>query len=273
MPQGTWLGPLSFVVLINDLLVSCPSDKYVDDTTLSELLITHPPSSSMSQYIQQLLQWSANNFMAVNRSKTKEMLLEPISSYPPDHLSIDGIQIERVLSFKLLGVHVSSDMRWDAHIDSICSKVNSKLYFLKQLKRAGLLAHDLRKFYITAIRPVLEYACVVWHHGITQRHTDRLEALQKRAIRIIFPPTFGMPYTNALFYSDLQSLYDRRVELSKKFFDKICQPDSCLNNLLPPKRDPEVLAKLRHAHTYPIPLIRTDKYCSFINYALAHFQH
>lgn len=60
-------------------------------------------------------------------------------------------------------------------------------------------------FYTTVIRPVLEYASVVWHHSITAAQTDRLEALQKRAIRIISPVVYDMPYHIALLFLNLQS--------------------------------------------------------------------
>ena len=65
------------------------------------------------------------------------------------------------------------------------SKVSSRLYFLKQLKRTGVSSDDLLYFYTVVIRPVFEYACVVWHHNLTASQSDKLESLQKRALRII----------------------------------------------------------------------------------------
>jgi len=55
MPQGSWLGPLSFLVLINDLSAGCSMVKYVDDSTLSELLPSNSQASSMIQFLEQLL--------------------------------------------------------------------------------------------------------------------------------------------------------------------------------------------------------------------------
>ena len=228
----------------------------------------------MSHYTDQLVQWSANNLMKINYSKTKEMLLGRITSNPPPALTIEGNTIERVDCFKLLGVIISSDLRWGPHVDNICSKVNSKLYTLKQLKRAGLSADDLLRFYITAVRPILEYGCVVWHHGLTQAQSDRLESLQKRALRIIFDNlVIDMPYQFALSLSKLTTLSDRRTSLGKSFFNKICQPGACLHNLLPPPRDPDLLARSRHPNIYPIPINHVNHYCSFLSYALAHYQN
>ena len=64
----------------------------------------------------------------------------------------------------------------------------------------------------------------------------------------------------------------RREELSNSFFREICNPNSCLNYLLPPKRDTLVTSRLRAATPYPRPTLRTKKYCSFINYGLSHYQ-
>ena len=272
-PQGTWLGPLAFVTLINDLSLPCSVHKFIDDTTLSETL-TPSSTSNMVSITEQLSQWSSRNYMVINHNKTKEILFGSINySNPPPPLNIDGHSVERVNTFKLLGIYISGDFRWDAQIDALCQKVNTKLYFLKQLKRAGLSPNDLLCFYSTAIRPVLEYACVVWHHGLTKTQSDRLEALQKRAVRIIWGDIIkGMPYQLALSLCHLDSLYERRIKISRSFFEAICSVDSCIHHLLPPKRDQSILARLRSASTYPIPLVKTNRYCSFVNYALLHYQ-
>jgi len=80
----------------------------------------------------------------------------------------------------LIGVHILSIC-----INAVCSKASSGLYFLKQLKRAEVSSDDLLYFYTVVIRPVFEYACVVWHHNLTASQSDKLESLQKRALRII----------------------------------------------------------------------------------------
>ena len=81
------------------------------------------------------------------------------------------------------------------------------------------------------IRSVLEYGSVVWHHHLTHAQSDKLEALQKRAVRIILYP-FTLPYITALGYLKLKSLKHRRTEADKKFFNSIFQPDSSLHHLL-----------------------------------------
>lgn len=271
-PQGTWMGPLAFVAIIDDLQPSCSVHKFIDDTTLTEILVDN--SSHMDRFAGELELWSSNNYMVINYKKTKELILGNLKKHtviPP--LIIGGHPIERVSCFKLLGVTITDDLRWEVHIESISSKVNSRLYFLKQLKRAGLSTDDLRCFYTTVVRPVLEYACVVWHHGLTRAQCDQLEALQKRAIRIIYGPiVVSMPYNSALYFSNLDALGYRRASIGKSFFKEIIQPTSCLHHLLPPRRDPLLFAKLRHPKEYEVPRLRTARYCSSIHYGLVHYQ-
>ena len=159
-------------------------------------------------------------------------------------------------------------LRWETHIDYIMSKAVSRLYFLKQLKRAGLPSSHLSHFYITVIRPILEYASPLWHPTLTKSQAERLEAVQRRAINIIFGYSSPTPYFAILALAGIPSLQARRLDLSKRFFRKICQPTSCLHHLLPPPRDPAVTSRLRKSTLYPRPILRTKRYCSTINYAL-----
>jgi len=66
MRQGSWLGPLTFLVLINDLIIECRVHKFIDDTTLTETLLSRPHTSIMQTYVDQLEAWTANNHMIIN---------------------------------------------------------------------------------------------------------------------------------------------------------------------------------------------------------------
>jgi len=79
MTQGSWLGPLSFLVLINDLSTGCPVRKYVDDTTLSEVLPPKQLTSNMETYLHNVIDWATLNDMQLNTAKTKEMFLGPVA--------------------------------------------------------------------------------------------------------------------------------------------------------------------------------------------------
>jgi len=133
------------------------------DTTITEILSARQTPSVKDDNVHYLVNWSRSNKMLINYTKTKEVILGNAKSNPLPSLLIEGKKkIERVSSFKLLGVHISDDFRWENHINAVCTKVLSRLYLLKQLKRAGVSSDDLLYFYTVVIRPVFEYACVVW---------------------------------------------------------------------------------------------------------------
>ena len=114
---------------------------------------------------------------------------------------------------------VSDILRWNAHVESICKKAATLLYFLKQLKLAKVPPKDMLLFYTTCICPVLEYACPVFHHSLPQYLSNEMERLQKGTLRIIQPV---LSYV-AL---DITSLYERRKSLSNALFDQIVRDQS-----------------------------------------------
>jgi len=102
--------------------------------------------------------------------------------------------------------HIDSSFSWSTHIDHVIKKATARLYFLKQLNRAGLSSSHLLHFYITVIRSVLEYCAPVWHYAITKAQSESLEPVQKCAVHIVHNLTRGMPYSSMLFYSNFSSL-------------------------------------------------------------------
>lgn len=274
MPQGSLLGPLSFLIQIDDLAPGCSTHKYVDDITMSEILATANSPSHMANFLHAVMLWADKNDMIINTNKTKELVIGPWGQH---NLTLTPLQtdqgtVERVYDFKLLGVHIDSTLTWTKHIDYITKKATKRLYFLKVLKRAGLPSDHLLHYYTAVIRPVLEYCSCIWHHNIPNKLSLQVESIQKRAIKIIFETTRNMHYSSSLYYADLPSLQQRRDQQARNFFNQILQPKSSLHCLLPPPRDKSLIAKLRVPRKYPVLASRTKKYQSFINFALLHYQ-
>jgi hypothetical protein len=270
MPQGSFLGPLTFIILIDSLRATCLTHKFVDDTTMSEIL-SKGASSNMQTIVDDIVKQASQDAMNVNGKKTKEMLIGPINKNPPPPLTLEGTVVDRVRTFKLLGVHVADDLKWQQHVDAIASKTASRLYYLKLLKRSGASVDDLLCFYTTVVRPILEYASPVWHSGLTVGQSDTLESLQKRALTIIF---CNSDYATTLTLSGLPTLKSRREQLTFKFFhNSILNNNSCLHYLLPEQRNPDILNKLRSAKQIEPFRTRTEKFKnSFLPYCLLNCQ-
>ena len=97
--------------------------------------------------------------------------------------------------------------------------------------------------------------------SLTGEQSNTLEAVQRRALRIIFGKGFCIGLHNQ---AGLDSLASRRESLSIKFFEQILQPSSCLHYLLPPTRDPELISRLRHPRLYEPPKTRTQRFKKLI---------
>ena len=118
-------------------LNQCVVHKFIDDTTLTEIPLKGNESahSRMLQYLDNLLAWSTNNCMVINSKKTKEMILGTANKSPPPLRTISNSPVERVTCFKLLGINICNDLRWDAHVDALCSKVASRLAVLSKVSQ------------------------------------------------------------------------------------------------------------------------------------------
>ena len=234
VPQGTKLGPWLFAIMINDLEVAdIDLCKYVDDTTISETVLKHEASSVQSQVDEFTRKSTANKFQ-LNEEKCKELQItfaRPGRTFTPVY--VNNKPIEVVPSAKILGIRITNDLKWNTHISEIVKKVSTTLFFLCQLKRTKICTKDLLTFYLTCVRPVMEYACPVFHDSLPNYLCEDLEKLQKRALHIIFPT---LPYAEALVEAGVDSLFNRRQILTTKLFNDIVNDESHkLYQLLPSK--------------------------------------
>ena len=160
-----------------------------------------------------------------------------------------------ISSAKVLGVIISSDLKWSAHINSITTKAAKRLYLLRQLKHACIAHNDLVRFHCSAIRPVLEYACQVFHCNLPLYLSDEIERIQRRALRIIF---LGWNYNEGLAKAGLPALYDRRRTLCKDLFNTIAHGSHKLSHLLPTRS--QQIYNVRSGRTFTAPMCKTNKF-------------
>ena len=245
----------------------CKTIKYVDDTTIYHVA-KDPKDTSLQVSINNALSWSSANSMNIHPTKTKEMLI-CFAKNPPiiPHICINGTPVDRVDNCKLLGVILNNKLTWGEHVDMLIKKANSKLYFLTQLRRTKIDSKEIVKVFCAIVRPVLEYACQLWHGGLTETQCQALESIQIRALKIAYP---AITYQEALAETQLKTLQDRRNELCKRLFVSSQAPPHKLFPLLPPPKDTPY--DQRKCLDFALPKWCTKRYKnSFIPYCLFNF--
>ena len=126
--------------------------------------------------------------MNLNPKKCKEMVICSLRSGPDlTPLRINELPLERVSSHKVLGVTICDTLKWNEHVCEMVTKASRRLYILRVLKRAGIPSSDLINVFHALVHSVLEYACVTWSTSIPVYLKEKIERIQKGALRILFP--------------------------------------------------------------------------------------
>ena len=121
------ISNLLLMIWLWDPVLSLSYVKYVDDTTVLSV------SKKLQDCADHLVRWTQINGMKINTNKTKELIIcfsKKVSIEDIPHLSIRGDNIDRVTTFKLLGVVISVDLTWDSHVTYILQKVAKRMYYI-----------------------------------------------------------------------------------------------------------------------------------------------
>ena len=243
VPQGTHLGPIIFLTVINDACQdsSLPYWKYVDDMSIVHSRSAHEPSTQLQTTMTEVQEWSSANGMTLNPTKCQIMQISFMKHPPPaPEIIIDGQILQETTHARVLGVHLQNDLKWTTHVNYMLQRANGRLYMLRLLKSHGLSLKDLCTIYVGYVRPLVEYACPVWNGGLTKQQILLLERVQKRALRIILGPMY-LTYAASLSLFELPSLDERRKSLCLTFAKGLVK-DTRLSHLIPqPKETGRVL--------------------------------
>ena len=220
--------------------------KYVDDLTVAEAIMLKdtliedenetlekpltfhdrtkhllpPDKSKVQKQLEDLQTYSDENEMKINYKKTKTMLFNEAkkTDFSPK-MKLGNETLDLVEEMKLLGVHMTSDLKWNLNTHEMTKKAYTRLWLIRRLKLLGANKGELIDVYVKQIRSVLEYAAVVWHPGLTITNNQDIERVQKACLAVILGRSYES-YESALQLTGLERLTKRRESLCLKFARK-----------------------------------------------------
>lgn len=269
VPQGSILGPLLFILYINDIVDDIDSTirLFADDTSL--YIIVEDPVLAADQLNSDLLkvhQWATKWLVKFNPLKSQSVVFSRKQNkpyHPP--VLLDQTPINETTSHKHLGVFLSNDCTWHDHLEYIKSKAWNRINVMRKLK-FKLSRKPLQTIYFTFIRPLLEYADVVWDN-CTSYEVNDLEKIQNEAARIVTGATKLVSINSLLLETGWETLSTRRKKHKLQLFYKMqngLSPDY-LTCLVPPSVGRTSSYQLRDANnTRTIHASTQQYYNSFL---------
>ncbi len=181
VPQGSILGPVLFLLYVNDLpdVVCSTAKMFADDTKLYSRVHEWQDCQQMQYDLNKLSVWSRNWLLRFNASKCVVLRIKAAIDYA---YTLNGTYLDEVDSQKDLGVIISNDLMPSKHIIDITKKANSRIFMVKRCF-SGLTKQKILTLYKSIIRPILEYASPAWSPWL-EKDKILLENTQRKVLKL-----------------------------------------------------------------------------------------
>ena len=267
VPQGSVLGPLLFLIYINDLNIAikyCKTTHFADDTNL--VLTNHSPKKLQKQLnidLRLLTSWLRANKISLNSSKT-ELIIFRHPNKPLNYdfkIKINGKKLIPSRFVKYLGILIDSNLNWSFHIEVLTTKLSRAIGMLSKI-RHYVSKNTLRMIYFGIFSSLLTYGSQIW--GQTKnKHVKRIENLQNKAIRVIHFAKFNAPSNQLYKESRILKLSDH-IKLQNFMFVYNCTkkelPTALLNNFNTVSNIHNYNTRGAHQHKMVVPKVNTQLY-------------
>lgn len=225
VPQGSHLGPLLFIIFINDIVNQLKFAQclmYADDLKLYAEVRCSSDALKLQSDLDLLVHWSIKNGLSFNIDKCCTMTFFKKRKPIRHRYMMNGVALNRVNTMRDLGVLFDENCTFNKHIDCVVAKAYSMLGFMKRICSDFVDPYTLKSIYCAHVRSHLEYASVVWcpSYGI---HIVKLESIQKKFVlyalrRLHWRDGFILPsYENRCALINLETLYLRREHFCAMF--------------------------------------------------------
>ena len=211
-----------------------------------------------------LTNWAKMWLVKFNPSKTEAILFSYISSEFFPNIVFDGVNVKFVKCHKHLGLTFSDNMKWDTHIETILKSASKIIGIMRKLKynfTRKALNQILNQIYLSYVRPLLEYSCVVWD-GCTIDQSHSLEKLQHEAARIVTGLTRSVSLERLYKECGWESLQSRRSNQKLKFMYRAMNDmvPSYISNLIQPTVGNSSQYNLRDSNNIAVQAARTSTF-------------
>ena len=176
IPQGSRLGPLLFIIYINDITDSIESDIliFADDTSLLVSgKTTDDTARILNRDLGRINEWSVKWKVTFNADKSEEIIFFKSNLKSNIPLVLNGEQVKRVDTHKHLGLYLTFNLDWSIQVHNVCLKANKKLAVLRSVKY--LKRNTLDLLYKITVRSCIDYALPVYYHSLRISEKAKLE--------------------------------------------------------------------------------------------------
>ena len=184
-PQGTVLAPVLFTLYTNDCTGTqiTPFIKYSDDTALVDL---SDDDTIYFNEVSRFTMWCKNNFLDLNVSKTKEMVVDfRKQGVNVSDLFIDGVKVERVSEYKYLGTVLDEKLNFNANTNYLHKKCQSRIYLLQKLRNLNVNSYVMKTFYRSFIESILTFSFISWYSCLTMDDRKKVDRVVRVCGKIV----------------------------------------------------------------------------------------
>ena len=186
VPQGTVLGPLLFLIYINDLPSRATSSVrlFADDCLLYKVIKGHQDAERLQADLNQFQEWEKDWQMLFNPDKCEHIRITNKRNIIQTSYNIHGHTLKETTQAKYLGVTIDNKLSWNSHVNQMTKRANQTTAFLR--RNLSSCSKDVKaQCYKSLVRPQLEYAATTWD-PYTKTNSAKVEAVQRRAARFCF---------------------------------------------------------------------------------------